>query len=809
MNKQDTLKNARLNEASGNVLRWKSIDQGCEIEASNCFLKAEFYAPGMVRFQYVKSKDEFDAYSYAVVVKAQDLVVNASESEESIELADAVVRVVIRKNPLRISIYSLDGVLLNADDEAFGCSWLGHEVTAYKKVQEGERFIGLGEKTGALDRRGKAYVNWNTDNFAYGVDADPLYASIPFYMGVHSQKVYGIFFDNTYKTTFNFGASTRRFMYFQAEDGPMNYYFIHAETPAAILEQYSFLTGRMNLPPLWSLGFQQCRYSYYPASEVLNVAQNFRNRNIPADVLYLDIHYMQDYKVFTWNNERFENPAAFCKALSAMGFKIVVILDPGVKTEEGYEVFDDGSSDDVFVKFPDGAVYEGQVWPGWSAFPDFTNPKARAWWGKWMHTITDAGVEGFWNDMNEPATWGQHMPDLIEFNYEGEGGTHKKSRNVYGMQMARATSEGVARHLSGKRHFLLTRAGFSGIQRYAAVWTGDNVSSDEHMLAGVRLINSLGLSGVPFAGYDVGGFAGEPSPELYARWIALGAFTPFFRAHSMINTRDAEPWSFGEEVEDIARNFISLRYCLMPYIYSAFYEASQTGMAVSRSLALLHPHAPEVYQDPYQNQYMFGPSLLVVPVRSDQSCHKMWLPPGSWYNLYNDEQLKGNQSLILEYGKEKIPVFVKAGSVLCMQQKRNNLSEKFENETLEVHLYPGGEGRFEVYEDDGATHEHLSGKYSLRKIKLDASGCTIDAADGSFNSRFSKWKIYIHGSHQISSISINTDTHQVQRETYRFIEPVSDFDPFVAYDKKYSDEIADLPFTIIDTPKNTIHISWK
>jgi alpha-glucosidase len=809
MNKQITLKNARLSEASGNVLRWQSIEQGCEIEASNCFLKAEFYAPGMVRFQYVKSMDELDAHSYAVVGDKSQMVVITSELDDCIELKDELIRVRITKNPLRISIYAHDGTLLSADDEAFGCSWLGNEVTRYMQVQDGERFIGLGEKTGPLDRRGKAYVNWNTDNFAYGVDSDPLYASIPFYMGVLKNKVYGIFFDNSHKTTFNFGASNRRFVYFQAEDGPMNYYFIHAETPVGILEHYTHLTGRMELPPLWSLGFQQCRYSYYPASEVLSVAQNFRNRGIPADVLYLDIHYMQDYKVFTWNNTRFENPAAFCKALSDMGFKVVVILDPGVKTEEGYTVYDDGSMEDVFVKFPDGSVYEGQVWPGWSAFPDFTHPKARAWWGKWMHTITDAGVEGFWNDMNEPASWGQHTPDLIEFNYEGEGGTHKKSRNVYGMQMARATKEGASRLQTDKRHFVLTRAGYAGIQRYAAVWTGDNVSSDEHMLAGVRLVNSMGLSGIPFAGYDVGGFAGEPSPELYARWIALGAFSPFFRAHSMINTRDAEPWCFGEEVEDIARNYINLRYRLMPYVYSAFYEAAQNGMPVNRSLALMHPHELNVYQEPYQNQYMFGPAILVIPVRSDQTCHKMWLPSGGWYNLYDDERFTGNQNLILEYGKEKIPVFVKAGSVLCMQQKRNNLSEQFENETLELHVYPGAHGNFEFYEDDGVTHAHQSGNFNRRQINLDALSCTIQAAEGSYASRFSRWKIYLHGNRQISTLSINADTHQVQRETYRFIEPISDFDPFVAIDKVYRDEISDLPFVIIDTPLNTIHITWK
>ena len=339
-----TNKNSVFNTAVGRLVELRLFKGGCEIAADNCRLNVEFYAPGLVRFQYVRRDERFDGHSYAVVGNVQDIVVNVSESEESIELTDALVRVVIRKNPLRISIYSLDGVLLNADDEAFGCSWLGNEVTRYMQVQEGERFIGLGEKTGPLDRRGRAYVNWNTDNFAYGVDADPLYASIPFYMGVLKNKVYGIFFDNSHKTTFSFGCSNNRFSYFQAEDGEMNYYFIHGSGPAKIIENYTWLTGRIEMPPLWSLGFQQCRYSYYPFQEVLNAARTFREKNIPADVLYLDIHYMQAYKVFTWHNERFPDPKGLMEELKAMGFKVVVILDPGVKKEVGYHAYDEGKA---------------------------------------------------------------------------------------------------------------------------------------------------------------------------------------------------------------------------------------------------------------------------------------------------------------------------------------------------------------------------------------------------------------------------------------------------------------------------------
>jgi alpha-glucosidase len=233
----------------------------------------------------------------------------------------------------------------------------------------------------------------------------------------------------------------------------------------------------------------------------LNVARTFREKDIPADVIYLDIHYMDEYKVFTWHPDRFPNPKAMLQELRDMGFNVVVILDPGIKKQPGYHAYDEGKEQDLFVKYPDGEEFYGQVWPGWSAFPDFTMEEARTWWGDKMKSISDAGVQGFWNDMNEPAAWGQHLPDLIEFQYDGEGATHKKARNVYGMQMARSTNEGAKKLLEGNRPFVLTRAGYSGIQRYAAVWTGDNVSSDEHMLAGVRLINSMGLTGIAFAGF--------------------------------------------------------------------------------------------------------------------------------------------------------------------------------------------------------------------------------------------------------------------------------------------------------------------
>ena len=529
-----SINRSKLNHFShslGDLVSFETADFGIRLFTLNEVAEVSVYSPHTLRLRIYKRAEERNDFSYSVLSKPLLNQYRLEENENEIIFSTAALQLRINKTPLRFSFYSADGRIINADDPSFGTSWMGHEVTTYKVLNDEEKFIGLGEKTGPLNRRGKAYVNWNTDHFAYATDADPIYMSTPFYIGIKDQSLaYGIFFDNTHKTTFNFGASNKRFAYFQAEAGEMNYYFIHHSSVADIVKEYCALTGTMKMPPLWSLGFQQCRYSYYPDKEVLRIAETFREKEIPADVIYLDIHYMDAYKVFTWHPERFPDTAGLAQELKKLGFRLAIILDPGIKTEKSYRPYEEGLQQDLFVKYPDGTAYEGQVWPGWSHFPDFTHPDTRNWWGNFMKDLAEVGVEGFWNDMNEPAAWGQHLPDLIEFHYDGEGATHKKARNVFGFQMARSTFEGAVKHLKGKRPFILTRAGFSGIQRYAAAWTGDNVASDEHMMAGIRLVNSLGLTGVSFAGYDVGGFAGEASPALMARWISIAAFSPFFVA---------------------------------------------------------------------------------------------------------------------------------------------------------------------------------------------------------------------------------------------------------------------------------------
>ena len=370
----------------------------------------------------VTNYSDFDDFSYAVVGPAKDVDFRVEELEAVIKITTALMTLHISREPVRFSFYDAHGKIINEDDEAFGTSWIGSEVTAYKKLQEGERFVGLGEKIGDLDRRGQGYINWNTDKFSYGLETDPLYCSLPFYMGIHNNLAYGIFFDNSNKSHFNFGASNNRFSSFMAEDGDMNYYFIHNDSVAKILENYTYLTGRMEIPPVWSIGYQQCRYSYYPDSKVLNIASSFRQKQIPADVIVLDIHYMDAYKIFTWNPIKFPKPDELVQSLRDMDFHVVVMCDPGIKIEEGYEAYEKGMEEDVFLKYPDGTCFSGEVWPGWCHFPDFTHPKTRNWWGGLFTDYVALGVDGFWNDMNEIATWGQMVPENIQFHYEGNKG---------------------------------------------------------------------------------------------------------------------------------------------------------------------------------------------------------------------------------------------------------------------------------------------------------------------------------------------------------------------------------------------------
>ncbi|NOT73319.1 MAG: glycoside hydrolase family 31 protein [Cyclobacteriaceae bacterium] len=726
----------------------------------------------------ISSDDAFEDFSYAVSAKPKAVALSTDDSTDRIQIKSSELELTITKNPVAFTFKDKEGRVLNQDDPGLGTSWIGEQCTAYKSLQPGERFIGLGEKTGPLDRKGHGYQNWNTDSYGYNSGTDPLYCTMPFYIGIHSNLQYGIFLDNSHKSFFNFGASTNRFSSFSADAGEMNYYFIGGASVAEIVQHYTWLTGRIPLPPKWSLGYQQCRYSYYPDKEVSGVARTFREKQIPADAIVLDIHYMDKYKIFTWDEKNFSNPQELINTLKDQNFDVVLMCDPGIKSEKGYEPYEDGLKKDVFVKYPDGENYSGQVWPGWCHFPDFTNPKTRSWWAEKLKIYSKLGVQGYWNDMNEIATWGHMLPENLEFDYDGKKATTRKARNLYGFQMARSTYEATKGLLKGTRPFNLTRSGYSGVQRYAAVWTGDNVSYDEHMMLGIRMVNSLGLTGVAFTGYDVGGFVGEASTKLFARWISIGALSPFFRGHTMINTKDSEPWSYGEEVEGISRNYIRFRYQLMPYLYSLFYEASQTGMPVQRSLALDHSYDPRVYDKQFQHQYLFGPSIMVAPVESNQDFVKVFFPKGEWYYLFDGKKYEGDQEVILESPIHKLPIFIKGSAIIAMQKPVQSTKEIVDE--LVLHIYHGtSDNTFEFYEDDGSTFEYESGSYARRNVHYSPSQrkITLDKSEGKYKTHLKDLRLVLHGFETVRTLTINGAAVVPEKVVNSFFLPLEKYDP--------------------------------
>lgn len=717
------------------------------IKTAECTAKVTVYTPAIVRVNI--SKNNVDEQSFAVIQEPLSAF-DYNDTIDIIEVNTGALKLIINKSPLRFNFYTADGKELSRDDERFGVNWQGERVVNYRKLYPDERFIGLGEKTGDLDRRGCNYVNWNSDVPHHGITSDPLYETFPFFIGIHSGLTYGLFFDNTHKSYFDFGATTDNQMsWFGADGGNMNYYFFGAQSVAAIIKDYTWLTGRMEMPPLWSLGYQQCRWSYMSAQEILNIAQTFREHNIPADVLYCDIDYMDGFKIFTWNNETFPDPKAFIDKLKSMNFRLVTIVDPGIKIEEGYKQYDEGVDNNYFAVYPNGEKYVGEVWPGRCYFPDFFRQDVKDWWGASFTALTEPGVEGFWNDMNEPAAWGQNMPWMVKFGDK----FMPEVRNVYGVEMAKATYEGTRKILGNKRPFVLTRAAYSGTQRYSAVWTGDNSAYDAHMLLGQRMVNSLGITGMSMAGVDIGGFSGNPTPELMVRWNSLGVYTPMFRNHAQEGTIMREPWRWGDDNEAIIRKDIAQRYKLLPYIYSSFYQSHKTGLPIARTLAIAYTQDKNIYNPLYQNQFLFGDSLLVAPVISTEDTVAVYLPEGGWYRLSTDEYYVGGKDYTVDAPLTDLPVFAKAGAILLVQNIIQSTNEQGDGELI-IHIWNGEqENSFTYYEDDGLTYDYEQGAYYKREIAFDPANkqVMLGEVEGTFVSKYQQIKLVLHGFENISS----------------------------------------------------------
>lgn len=739
----------RLSEQIGNVKKVTPIQSGYAFELTNAFAKITAYNATTIRVRVSKQSFSND-FSFAIDdLNPTGSFIKKDEEANSIILYTDSLLVEITKQPFRVNFYNRSNKLLNADDTDLGISWFGNQVSCYKKLHADEKFIGLGEKTGGINRRGNFFTNWNSDVPGYSLNADPLYATIPFFIGIQNTATYGIFFDNTHKSYFNFGGGADEELYhFGADDGEINYYFFGGSTVANIIKDYTALTGRTTMPPLWSLGFQQSRWGYDNPEQLLTIAKTFREQKLPADVIVSDINYMDNYKIFTWSN-KFPDVKGLLTNMKQIGFDMVTIIDPGIKIEQGYKAYEEGLAGKYFATYPNGKNYVGHVWPGRCHFPDFTKESTRKWWGNsFKDAYVNNGVKGFWNDMNEPAAWGREFPNLIEFGEGKDKKTLYTVKNAYGSLMAKATFEGTKNLMHGERPFILTRAAYAGVQKYSAQWTGDNVSSDEHMLLGFRLLNSMGVSGVPYVGMDIGGFMGNPSPELFMRWLSLAVYAPLFRNHTHIGYNYREPWLFGEFNTPKIRKILEQRYQLLPYLYSSFYQAHTTGMPINRMLPIDYTFDSKVYEGKFENQFLFGDQVLVAPCASTQQVTEVYLPGHlKWYKQSNDQVYDGGAAYLIHSPIDDLPVFVKEGAIVPMQSTIQHTKEKGDG-ILYLHVYKGSKPtHFLYYEDDGTTYDYEQGKFYKRNIVYDAlsNKLMLERKEGSYASKFTSVKIILHG----------------------------------------------------------------
>ncbi len=603
-----------------------------------------------------------------------------------------------------LALLIAEGHLFNADQ------YKNHKVQQLFKLNPEDRFYGTGDKTGFLNKRGYAYENWNSDIPQMHMENMPaLYKSIPFIIGKRPGYTYGLFFDNTFHSYMDLGKESTEYFCYGADDGNLDFYFMAGEKMTDIVEHYTYLTGRAPLPQLWTLGYHQCRWGYESAKDIRTVAKKMRENRIPCETVQYDIDYMDGFRVFTWDEENYEPEGQLIKELAEDGFKAVCIIDPGVKVDEGYFMYDEGIKNDYFAKDKDGKVYVNEVWPGDSVFPDFGKEEVRNWWSKSHKKLVDMGIQGIWNDMNEPASFNGPLPLDVQFHVNERETDHSEMHNVYGHFMSKATFEGM-KELTGKRPLVITRACYSGSQKYSAVWTGDNQSVWPHLQMLIPQLCNLGISGFPIAGTDIGGFGGDTKPELLMRWIEAAVFSTFFRNHCAKGHRMQEPWNFGEQTVEVYRKYVELHYRFLPYIYDLLFECQLTGLPVMRPLVLHYEDDENTYN--LNDEFLVGENMLVAPVVEQGAFKRMvYLPSGAWIDYWTGERHAGGKYIIVDAPIDVLPIFIKEGSIIPMYEPVQYVGEK-PYDTLEL-LVAGDSAWGSHYQDNGEDFRYLEGEYNL------------------------------------------------------------------------------------------------
>lgn len=703
-----------------------------ELELPSNRLRLYFMEAGMVRCRYVTGAvfENIPSYGIAPEYESSEVPLQEQESLQYYEVCTPHLILRIRKEDAGLEFLErATGRMLCADAEGMGHRLQGltgdELVWVLKHMPEQAHFFALGDKPCSLNLRGRRFEMWGADHYKFKPDSDPLYKSIPFFLCLNQGMQYGIYFDNTMRSYFDFGRERKDRLLFGADGGVMDYYFISGEDALGTVQAYTRLTGLPPMPPLWALGYHQSKWSYYPEKAVEDLAAEFRRRRIPCDAIHLDIHHMKQYQSLTWDRNRFPDPPGMIRRLGEKGFKVVTIVDPGIKINPDNYVWRSGFERNVFCRRHDGAMLEGEVWPGLCTFPDFTSPNTRYWWAELFHRqVSEYGVRGIWTDMNEPAIFpDKTFPDDTRHGFDGYSCSHLKAHNVYGQCMARATRMGMEQAEPERRPFVLSRSGFAGLQRWAATWTGDNYSDWENLKMANLMVQRLSASGVSFCGADTGGFLGRPTPELFCRWMQMAAFHVFFRNHNNGEFGGQEPWRFGPVAEDIVREAIGHRYRLLPYLYTQFYRYASEGLPIIRSLALMYPENTDTYWR--SCEFFLGDALYVVPVQhpGESGCF-FYVPPGRWYSYWNDKPASDSGAEAwVQTPISHIPVFVRGGSVVPRWPVQQYVGEMAAPPcTLDLWWAPDFAWESLLYEDEGDGTAYRRGEFLLHRFHYEAQG---------------------------------------------------------------------------------------
>ncbi len=697
----------------------------------NCENKAKVllqFCSGQVLKVWISADGTFKRTNESFAVINENLgwsgIVNVNEETSAYEIFTEQLRIRVNKSPFKLQVFDKYQKLLFNDYNEKGYVKSNNHIASYKTLKSDEQFFGLGEKAGTLNRRGKSYKMWNSDQPCYGVNEDPLYKSIPFFM---STNHYGIFFDNTYKTEFKFGSESNDYYSFEAPAGEMIYYFMYGNDYKQIIQNYIALTGKPIMPPKWALGFAQCRGNYTAENQAKDIAAEFRKRKIPCDIIYQDIGWVEGLQDFDWKKNNYQNPKNMVKELGDQGFKMIVSQDP-VISQANKKQWNEADSKGYFaIDARTGKSYD-MPWPwgGNCGVVDFTKPEVADWWGNYQQKPLNDGVRGFWTDMGEPAWSNEDATDRL--NMKHHLGMHDEIHNVYGFTWDKVVTEQFYKHNPNKRVFQMTRAAYAGLQRYTFGWSGDSGNGNNVLEGWNQFANqipvglSAGLGIIPFWTSDISGYCGDikdydAMSELYIRWMQFGVFNPLSRAHHE-GGNAVEPWLFGTEAENITRTAIELKYKLFPYIYTYAREAHDTGMPLMRALFLEYPNDSETFD--LNGQFLFGRELLVAPVvEKGAITKKLYLPEGEWIN-YNDGKTiyKGKQWITVEAPLDVIPLFVKKGAIIPSMPVMQYIHEK-PAYPVSFDVYPnkiGKESSFVLYEDDGESRDYEKDIFCKTKI---------------------------------------------------------------------------------------------